>query len=68
MQAPRKSEPRNPTALNASRMDKVPSNPRRTQRRMPYMRYARLILPTVLALLVIALVVLLSGCGGGGGY
>ena len=37
-------------------------------RRMPYMRYARLILPTVLALLVIALVVLLSGCGGGGGY
>jgi hypothetical protein len=33
---------------------------------MPYMRYARLTLPTVIALLVIALVVLLSGCGGGG--
>jgi hypothetical protein len=37
---------------------------------MPYMRYYRLIFPTVLALVVIALVVLLSGCGGhgGGGY
>jgi hypothetical protein len=34
---------------------------------MPYMRYARLVFPTVLALSVIALVVLLSGCGGGGG-
>jgi len=31
------------------------------------MRYARLIFPTVLAVFVIALVVLLSGCGGGGG-
>jgi hypothetical protein len=33
------------------------------------MRFARLIVPTLVALGVIALVVLLAGCGGhGGGY
>lgn len=37
---------------------------------MAVMRFARLFFPTLIALAVIALVILLAGCGGhgGGGY